>query len=125
MRRCDQGRPRAAAGTPARDPAGRKVLIRADAAGCTHDVLPWMAGQRLSYSVGFTLPHNTADLLEPIPKGVWTAAYDAHDEIRDGACVAELTGLLDLTRWPAGMRVIVNKERPTPARSCGSPTSTG
>ncbi len=32
--------------------AGRKVLVRADAAGCTHDVLAWMAGQRLSYSVG-------------------------------------------------------------------------
>jgi len=94
--------------------AGRKVLIRADAAGCTHDVLAWMAGQRLSYSVGFTLPHNTAQLLELIPKGVWTAAYDAHDEIRDGAWVAELTGLLDLTRWPAGMRVIVRKERPHP-----------
>ncbi len=94
--------------------AGRKVLIRADAAGCTHDVLTWMAGQRLSYSVGFTLPHNTAQLLELIPKEVWTPAYDAHDEIRDGAWVAELTGLLDLTRWPAGMRVIVRKERPHP-----------
>ncbi len=36
--------------------AGRKVLIRTDAAGCTHDVMTWMTGQRLSYSVGFTLP---------------------------------------------------------------------
>jgi len=45
---------------------------------------------------------------------VWTPAYDAHDEIRDGAWVAELTGQLDLTRWPAGMRVIVRKERPHP-----------
>ena len=31
-----------------------------------------------------------------------------------GAWVAELTGLLDLTGWPAGMRVIVRKERPHP-----------
>jgi hypothetical protein len=28
--------------------------------------------------------------------------------------VAELTGLLDLSSWPAGMRVIVRKERPHP-----------
>jgi hypothetical protein len=28
--------------------------------------------------------------------------------------VAELTGLLDLTDWPRGMRVIVRKERPHP-----------
>ena len=45
---------------------------------------------------------------------MWTPAYDAHDQIRDGAWVAELTGLLDLSRWPAGMRVIVRKERPHP-----------
>ena len=93
--------------------AGRKVLIRTDGAGCTHKVAAWMSGQRL-YSVGFPLPHNTSDLLELIPAGVWTPAYDAHDQIRDGAWVAELTALLDLTGWPIGMRVIVRKERPHP-----------
>jgi hypothetical protein len=35
-------------------------------------------------------------------------------EIRDGAWVAELTGLLDLSDWPQGMRVIARKERPHP-----------
>jgi hypothetical protein len=94
--------------------AGRKVLIRTDSAGCTHKVAAWMAGQRLSYSVGFPLPHNTSELLELIPAGAWTPAYDAHDEIRDGAWVAELSGLLDMSKWPAGMRVIVRKERPHP-----------
>ena len=39
---------------------------------------------------------------------------DADGEVRDGAQVAELTGLLDLTRWPAGMRVIVRREKPHP-----------
>ena len=45
---------------------------------------------------------------------MWTEAYDAHDQVRDGAWVAELTDLLDLTAWPTGMRVIVRKERPHP-----------
>src|ERR1035437_1915584 len=94
--------------------AGRAVLIRTDSAGCTHKVLTWMTGQRLSYSVGFPLPHNAAQLLELLPADVWTPAYDAHDEIRDGAWVAELTGLLDMSTWPEGMRVIVRKERPHP-----------
>jgi len=31
-----------------------------------------------------------------------------------GAWVADITGLLDLDSWPAGMRVIVRKERPHP-----------
>jgi hypothetical protein len=41
-------------------------------------------------------------------------AYDADGEIREGAWVAEATGLLDLSGWPPGMRVMVRKERPHP-----------
>lgn len=98
---------------PGRRP-GRKVLVRIDGAGGTHDLLTWMERQRLSYSVGFTLPANTPELLTMIPKDMWIPAIDAHDEERDGAWVAELTGLLDLSGWPPGMRVIVRKERPHP-----------
>ena len=93
---------------------GRKVLVRIDGAGATHQVLDWLTGQRLSYSVGFGLPTNTAKLLALLPKGVWQVAYDSDGSVRDGAWVAELTGLLDLTGWPKGMRVIVRKERPHP-----------
>jgi hypothetical protein len=90
------------------------VLVRIDGAGSTHALLDWLAGQRLAYSVGFGLPDNTADLLIKIPESVWTPAYDAHDQVRDGAWVAELTGLLNLQGWPKGMRVICRKERPHP-----------
>jgi hypothetical protein len=90
------------------------VSIRTDGAGCTHDVLTWLAGQRLSYSLGFTLPDNTEALLARIPQKVWVPAYDADGEVREGAWVAELTGLLDLSGWPIGMRVIARKERPHP-----------
>jgi len=38
--------------------------------------------------------------------------FVADGEVRDGAWVAEVTDLLDLSKWPAGMRVIVRKERP-------------
>ena len=99
--------------TPGTRP-GRKVLIRTDNAGCTHAVLTWMHGQRLSYSVGFTLPEDTPDLLARIPEHVWAVAIDADAAIRKGAWVAELSGLLDLTGWPPGMRVIARKERPHP-----------
>jgi len=90
------------------------VLVRVDGAGSTHAFLDWLTGQRLSYSVGFGLPDSTPELPTRIPESVWTPAYDAHDEVRDGAWVAELTGLLDLTGWPKGMRVIARKERPHP-----------
>jgi hypothetical protein len=45
---------------------------------------------------------------------MWTSALAADGEFRDSADVAELTGLLDLSRWPAGMRVIVRRERSHP-----------
>ena len=94
--------------------AGKSVLVRIDGAGSTHKVIDWLTRRRLAYSVGFTLPENTPDLLKLIPDDVWTPAYDAFDALRDGAWVAELTHLMDLTGWPAGMRVIVRKERPHP-----------
>jgi hypothetical protein len=61
-----------------------------------------------------TLPDTTPDLLKLIPEEMGTPAYDSSGKVRDGAWVAELTGLLDLARnmWPAGQRVIVRKERP-------------
>ena len=93
---------------------GRKVLIRADSAGCTHQLLNWLVGQRLSYSVGFTLPDTAVDELAKLPEQAWQPAYDTDGQPRPGAAVVEVTGLLDLSRWPAGMRVIVRRERPHP-----------
>jgi len=93
---------------------GKSVLVRIDGAGGSHKVIEALTRRRLAYSVGFTLPDNTPDLLGLIPEHVWVPALDAHDEVRDGAWVAELTGLMDLTGWPPGMRVIVRKERPHP-----------
>jgi Transposase DDE domain group 1 len=46
---------------------GRKVLVRSDAAGATHEFLNWLVGQRLSYSVGFTLPDSFTATLALIP----------------------------------------------------------
>ena len=93
---------------------GRRVLIRTDGAGSSHAFLDWLTGQRLSYSVGFALPHNTPQLLALMDESVWTPAYSSAGGIREGAWVAELTGMLNLTGWPKGMRVIVRKERPHP-----------
>ncbi|HEX5880473.1 MAG TPA: IS1380 family transposase [Actinomycetota bacterium] len=92
---------------------GQTVLIRADSAGGTHAFLDWLTERHLSYSVGFTLG-DISEVLATIPDRVWTPAYTSDGKIRDGAWVAELTGLLDLSGWPPEMRVIARKERPHP-----------
>ncbi len=96
---------------------GKKVLIRIDGAGGTHELLAWLTRRRLSYSVGFSLPGDLAWIqakLATIPDDLWEPAYDADGQPRDGAFVAEVTDLFDLSGWPPGMRLIVRKERPHP-----------
>jgi len=99
-------------------PAGvrRRVLIRCDSGGGTHEFLDWLTrpGRRLQYSVGFTITDEAQQAIMKIPARAWTPAYDGDGQVRDGAWVAELTGLLDLSSWPKGMRVIVRRERPHP-----------
>jgi hypothetical protein len=94
----------------------RQVLIRTDSAGGTHDFLTWLArpGRRLAYSVGFTITEDIQDAILKVPAAAWTPAYDAGGQMRPGAWVAEITGMLTLDGWPKGMRVIVRKERPHP-----------
>jgi Transposase DDE domain group 1 len=94
----------------------RRVLVRADSGGGTQDFLAWLAkpGRRLAYSVGFTITEEVQQAILTLPDRVWEPAYDAGGQVRPGAWAAEVTGLLDLVNWPAGMRVIVCKERPHP-----------
>jgi Transposase DDE domain group 1 len=96
--------------------ARRRVLIRTDSGGGTREFLAWLAspGRRLRYSIGMTITGDMQQAILQLPDRIWEPAYDAGGQVRPGAWVAELTGLLDLGGWPAGMRVIVRKERPHP-----------
>ena len=93
---------------------GRKVLIRADTGGGTHEFLTWMTRQRLSYSVGFRLTQDMVDRIATIPPSAWTAAINSDRTPRDGAWVTDATGVLKLTGWPPGIRVLIRAERPHP-----------
>ncbi len=98
----------------------RKLLIRSDGAGASHGLLDWLTGQgrvrgrSVEYSVGFSITEKLRDAIDLVPKKAWTSAIDADGGVREGGDVAELTGLLDLSKWPEGMRVIVRRERPHP-----------
>jgi hypothetical protein len=94
----------------------RRALIRTDSAGGTHGFLAWLTApsRRLHYSVGMTIAEDMQAAVLKVPAGSWTPAYDGGGQVRDGAWVADITGMLDLSSWPAGMRVIVRKERPHP-----------
>ena len=92
----------------------KQVLIRTDSGGGTHEFLDWVTARRVKYSIGWGLTGDICAAILALPEHVWQCAYDADRQPRPGAWVAELTGMLDLTGWPKGMRVIVRRERPHP-----------
>ena len=61
-----------------------------------------------------TITEAIAAAIGKIPADARTPAYDGDGQVRDGAWAADITGLPDLDSWPAGMRVIVRRERPHP-----------
>jgi len=94
----------------------KNVLIRTDSGGGTHEFLTWLTrpSRRLQYSAGLVITEAIEDAIGKIPAAAWTPAYDSDGVQRDGAWVAELTGVLDLSSWPKGMRVIARNGRPHP-----------
>ena len=101
-------------------PHRRKLLIRADGAGASHELLHWITmldakrGRYVEYSVGYALTDKVRDAIAKVPKRAWKPALTADGEPRENGDVVEITGLLDLTTWPTGMRVIVRREHPHP-----------
>jgi hypothetical protein len=94
----------------------KQVLIRTDSGGGTHEFLAWLTAphRRLKYSIGFPITEDMQPLVLAIPAHGWEQACNAGGEPRDGAWVADITAMLDLSSWPKGMRIIVRKERPHP-----------
>jgi len=92
----------------------RRALVRADSGGGTHDYLAWLAARRIRYSVGVAISEDMQEAILRVPAVAWAQAYDGGGQPRDGAWVADITGMLDMSSWPAGTRVIVGKERPHP-----------
>jgi hypothetical protein len=101
---------------PKRVAAREPILVRADSAGATHELLEFCRDGRLRFSVGFDLtePVRTAILSRGEDAWVPAIGQDGQPRDDDGAQVAELTAALDLSAWPAGSRVIVRRERPHP-----------
>ena len=97
------------------DPQRVEVIARADSAALTHGFVDACRAAQVRFSVGhdLTAPIRTACLAVPARR--WRPAVTADgSEERDGAEVAEITDLVDLSRWPEGTRAIVRREEPHP-----------
>ena len=95
--------------------AREQILVRADSAGATHELLDFCRDGNLRFSVGFELTEPIRAAILDVDPRAWVAALTQDGEPRDdGAWVAEITAQLDLSGWPAGSRMLVRREIPHP-----------
>lgn len=97
-----------------REGGGPEVLVRSDSAGATHDFAAHCRARHCGFSFGFAVDGQVRLALTMVPEETWYEAVEEDGGTRDGAFVAEMTNLLDLTAWPEGSRVVVRRERPHP-----------
>jgi hypothetical protein len=99
---------------PGDDPSlvKRKVVIRADSAGCTEKFVAAARSRNIGFSV---VCRSNAQIHSAIFdtlgfEELWHQAIRQNGEEREGAAVIELTDLVTLPAWPTGTRLIVRRE---------------
>ena len=97
------------------DPATVEVVARADSAALTHGFIDACRSAQVRFSVGHDLTEPIRNACLEVPARRWRPAVTADgSEEHDYAEVAEITDLVDLSRWPSGTRAIVRREEPHP-----------
>jgi Transposase DDE domain group 1 len=96
------------------DPHSPRVLARSDSAGATHVFAAACRKRGVEFSFGFPVDERIQNIVNLIPDECWHPAIEDAGELREGAWVAEATGMIDLSSWPEGSRLILRKERPHP-----------
>jgi hypothetical protein len=91
-----------------------EILLRADSAGATHELIDWCRDGNIRYSVGYDLTEPVREAILCLEEDSWVPALTQQGEPREGAGVAEITHLLERGEWPEGSRFIVRRERPHP-----------
>ncbi len=98
---------------------GTTILIRTDSAGGPKAFLAHVRALRergihTSFSVGYAVTDQVRRAIRALPDHLWHPALEQDGPLRNGAEVAELTGMVDLPDHPDSTRIIVRRERPHP-----------
>ena len=91
-----------------------EILLRADSAGATHELIDWCRDARIRFSVGYDLTQPVREAILKAPANAWVSALEQDGSERSNGEVCELTELVDLSGWPEGTRLICRRERPHP-----------
>jgi hypothetical protein len=90
--------------------ADQPVLVRSDSAGGSSKLAWHLRDREVGFSLGMQIDAHVREAIFAQPEQAWIPAIDPDGCVRQGAEVCELTGWVDLGRWPAGTRVLCRRE---------------
>ncbi|MFV2096625.1 IS1380 family transposase [Micromonospora sp. LOL_014] len=97
----------------------RKILIRVDGAGATHDLVEHIeqmnrAWRSVRFTVGWTITDTDETAIAQLPETAWDDSLQQDGTAVEKAHVAELTGLnRRLDNWNGKLRLLVRRTRPS------------
>lgn len=97
----------------------RKLLIRVDGAGATHELLEHLeqmnrVWRSVRFTVGWTITAADETAIDRLPADAWTDSLNQDGTATSDAHVAELTGLnTRLAGWTGTLRLLVRRTKPS------------
>jgi Transposase DDE domain group 1 len=88
----------------------RPVLVRSDSAGGSSKLAWHLREHGIGFTLGMQIDAHVREAIAAQPEQVWASAVEPDGQVRPGAEVCELTGWIDLHRWPNGTRVLCRRE---------------
>ncbi len=97
----------------------RKILVRLDGAGASHDLVKHLlslSARRLTvlFTCGWTILDTDEQAIAALPASAWEPGLLQHGGLEDDKDTAEITHLMTRAEdWPAGLRFIARRVKPS------------
>ena len=97
----------------------RKILVRVDGAGASHDLIGHFLSlssprKKVLFTCGWTVMAADEDAIRQVPENTWAPGLTQHGDAEEDKEVAEITGLMTRAgNWPGGLRWIARRVKPS------------
>lgn len=97
----------------------RKVIVRLDGAGASHDFIehmmkPALPGGTLLFTSGWTITGADEADIRLIPEEAWKPGVTQDGHAEEDSDVAEVTGIMSRAgNWPGGLRWVIRRVKPS------------
>jgi Transposase DDE domain group 1 len=97
----------------------RKILVRVDGAGASHELVKHLLGlsslrRKALFTCGWMITAADEDAIRKVPAGAWQPGIAQDGSLEEDKDVAEITGLMSRAgNWPDGLRWITRRVKPS------------